>query len=265
MIKKKYVSIAKNTMQHTLAYRSTYFISLLGSFIFIFSMLYLWKAIFSGREQLSGFTWEQMKVYLLITFLTNSLISWYSETKISRKIVSGDVVMDLLKPVDFQKARIAETVGSSLLEGGIAAVMIAVILFFTQGFMLPPSAGSGILFLISLGASLLIKFGIIYLASLTCFWSSNGIGIAWTRAALTNFFSGALVPIPFFPNWLQTIAYGLPFQGIVHIPASIYLGKVTEAQLLQSLALQLFWVIALWTLGIPMWKWAVRQVTIHGG
>jgi ABC-2 type transport system permease protein len=265
LIKRKYISIAKNTMQHTLAYRSTYFISLLGTFIFFFSMLYLWKAIFAGRAELSGYSWEQMKVYLFITFLTNSLISWYSETKISRKILSGDVAMDLLKPIDFQKARVAETMGSTLLEGGIAVLLISMMLIFTQGFIMPSSLLSGILFSISLIASLLIKFGIVYIASLICFWTSNGMGIAWTRAAVTNFFSGALVPLTFFPEWLEALCYMLPFQGIVYIPASIYLGKMNGYEMLQMIGLQVFWVLLLWMLGKLMWKWSVRQVTIHGG
>jgi ABC-2 type transport system permease protein len=264
LIKKKYISIAKNTMQHTLAYRSTYFISLLGTFIYFFSMLYLWKAIFTNRIDLSGFSWEQMKMYLFITFLTNSLISWYTETRISRKIISGDVAMDLLKPLDFQTARISETIGSTLLEGGIAVLFIG-ILIFSQGVVAPQSLASGILFVISLAASLLIKFGVIYIASLMCFWTSNGMGIAWTRAAVTNFFSGALVPLTFFPDWLKAVCYVMPFQGIVNIPASIYLGNMRTYEILQRIGLQLFWVIVLWMLGKLMWRWSVRQVTIHGG
>lgn len=265
VLKRKYVTLAKITMQHTLAYRSTYFISLLGSLIFILSMFYLWSAIFDGREQLAGYSWEQMKAYLFITFLTNSLISWYSETKISKRIISGEVTMDLLKPMDFQKARASETVGSGLMEGSMAAVLIGVALLLTQGMMPPASVQAGALFALSLSASLLIKFGIVYLSSLICFWSTNGMGIAWMRAAVTNFFSGALVPLAFFPDWLEGVSRLLPFQGIVYIPASVYLGKMDGIQALQQVGLQWVWVLVLWGLGKLMWSWAVRQVTINGG
>lgn len=265
MIKRKYVSLAKMTMQNAIAYRSTYFISLLGSLIFVLAMFYLWKAIFDGREQLSGFSWEQMKAYIFITFLTNSLISWYSETRIAKKIISGEVAMDLLKPLDFQKARVAESIGSSLMEGCIAAVMIGAVLLLTNGIILPSTGLSAVLFLISLTASVLIKFCIIYVASLICFWTSNGMGVAWMRAAITNFFSGALVPLAFFPDWLEQLARLLPFQGIVYIPASIYLGKLEGMQAVQSIGAQLLWVVLLWLAAKLMWRWAVRQVTINGG
>ncbi len=265
MIKKKYISLAKTTMQNTIAYRSAYLISLTASFIFVMSMFYLWRAIYADRGELAGYTWDQMKAYLFVTFLTNSLLSWYSETRISWKIISGDVAMDLLKPLDFQKARIAETVGSSLFEGGVAIVMIGIVLLFTQGILLPANGIAWGLFILSLAASLLIKFGIVYIAGLLCFWTSSAFGIAWGRAAITNLFSGALVPLAFFPGWLERIALLLPFQGIVYIPASIYLGHLTGLQALQHIGLQLVWVGILWGCGKVMWSFAVRQVTIHGG
>ncbi|WP_010268446.1 ABC transporter permease [Paenibacillus senegalensis] len=265
MIHRKYISLAKITMQHAIAYRFTYFISLIGNLIFILTMFFLWRAIFDGREELSGFTWEQMKAYIFITFLSNSLISWYSETRIAKKIISGEVAMDLLKPISFQKARAAETIGSSIMEGCISAVMIFIILLLTSGIILPGSWMSAAMFIISLLASLLIKFCIVYISSLICFWSTNGIGIAWMRAAITNFFSGALVPLAFFPGWLEKLSLLLPFQGIVYIPASIYLGRLEGMQALQNVGLQLLWVVVLWLAAKLMWNWAVRQVTINGG
>lgn len=265
MVKKKYRTLAKMTMQHTIAYRFSYFISLLGSFVFILTMFYMWKAIFDGREELSGYTWAEMKAYIFITFLTNSLISWYSETRISKKILSGDVAVDLLKPLDFQRARAAETIGASLMEGVLAALLIGAGFMLGGGIMLPASPLMMALFLISLIASLLIKFCIVYLAGLICFWTSNSIGVAWMRAAVTNFLSGAIIPLSFLPGWLESITKLLPFQGIVNIPTSIYLERISAFEAVQSVTLQLFWIALLWLAARGMWSFAVRQVTIYGG
>jgi ABC-2 type transport system permease protein len=262
---KKYVSIGKISMQNTVAYRFNYFISLTASFIFILSMFYLWKAIYAGREELAGFTWEEMKTYLFITFLSNAMLSWYSETRISGKILNGSVAMDLLKPLDFQKARLSETLGSSVIEGWVSAAMISIFIVLYAGVLLPANLGIGVLFIISLVASLLIKFGIVYLSGLLCFWTTSSMGVAWGRAAITNLLSGALIPLTFFPDWLKSVAFLLPFQGIVYIPASIYLGHAQGSEALSLLGLQIFWIVVLWTLGKMMWNWAVRQVTIHGG
>ncbi|MBW8349892.1 ABC-2 family transporter protein [Bacillus sp. IITD106] len=265
MFQKKYRSIAKITMQNTMAYRFNYFISLISSLIFILAMFYLWKSIYAGRTELAGFTWDQMKAYLFITFLTNSLVSWYSETGISRKILDGSVAMDLLKPLNFQKARLAETLGSSIVEGLIGAIFVTIFVILFAGVLVPDNAFTIVLFAISLVISLVLKFSIVYIFSLLCFWTTSAVGIAWSRAAITNLFSGALIPLTFFPDWLKALASILPFQGIVYIPASIYLGKIQGVEAVQMLCLQLFWVFVLWMVGKIMWNWAVRQVTIHGG
>lgn len=261
----KYVAILKMSIQQTLAYRATYAISLLASFVFILAMFYVWKAIYAGREILAGYTWEEMKAYLFVTFLTQLFLSWYSETSISWRIISGDVAMDLVKPLDFQRARFAESLGSGVAEGLVGAIFISLILIFFAGIPVPQSGLTWLLFIGSLVASVCLKFTIVYLAGLLCFWTSSAFGIAWSRAAITNLFSGALVPLPFFPGWLEALAKVLPFQGIVYVPASIFLGHLQGSQIFVQMALQWFWVIVLWMFGKVLWLWAVRQVTIHGG
>jgi ABC-2 type transport system permease protein len=252
-------------MQNALAYRGSFIINILSSFIFIMALFYLWKAIFVGHTELAGYSWEEMKAYLLIVFLSNTLLTWYSEGLISGKILDGSVAMDLLKPLDFQKARFAETMGISVFESWISAVLICIFLILFAGIILPSKLLIWFLFIISLLASLVIKFGIIYIAGLLCFWTTSSLGIVWARMAITNLFSGALIPLAFFPQWLKELALILPFQGIVHTPASIYLEQVQYEEAFKMLGLQLFWVFALWIAGKLLWIWAVRKVTIHGG
>lgn len=261
---KGYISIANRSMQNTISYRASYIITFASNAIFFAAMYALWAAIFDGRAELSGLTWEQMKAYLLVTFTANSLLSYYSETRISGKILDGSVAADLLKPLDFQKARLAETLGSTIVEGALTVIVMVIVLALTAGVFMP-DALHGALFLLSLAASLTVKFGIVYMAGLLCFWSTGSLGIVWARTAITNLFSGALVPLAFFPKWLESAALLLPFQSIVHTPAAIYLEQVDGFEALRLIALQIVWGILLWFAGKLMWNWAVRQITIHGG
>lgn len=265
MFKKKYISICKVSMENTLAYRSSFIINISAGLFSALSLFYLWHAIYNGRAELNGYSWNQMKTYLLITFITNTLLSWYSETAISKKILDGSVAMDLLKPLDFRKARLAETIGSSVLESMTAIVFGSIILLVYKGILIPENILTWLAFIVSLLFSVLTKFSIIYIFCLLCFWTSGHMGLAVARAAITNFFSGALVPLSFFPGWLETLAQKLPFKGIVSIPASIYLQQTQGIAMLQALAFQLIWLIVLWLIGKLIWTRAIRQVTIFGG
>lgn len=262
---KAYRSLASRSMQNALAYRTTYLISFASNLIGFLSLFTLWRAIYDGREQLAGMTWDQMKAYLLITFMANSLLSWYSETAISNKVLDGSVAVDLLKPLDFQKARLAETIGTSIVESGIAIVILSVLMLTMTNIPVPHSIMTWMLFLLSLFGSLTVKFCIVYMAGLLCFWSTGSFGIVWSRIAITNLLSGAMVPLSFFPDWLEKLSLYLPFQSIVHTPASIFMERMDVWEAAQWIALQWVWAIALWIAGMGMWRWAVRKVTIHGG
>ncbi|WP_379135520.1 ABC transporter permease [Paenibacillus sp. sgz500958] len=262
---KKYSSIANRSLQNILAYRVSYIISFLANFINLLAIYFLWQGIYHGRDSLGGYTWDEMKSYLLVTFLANSVLTWYSETAISGKILDGSVAADLLKPLDFQSARFAETLGSSLVEAGMSAFLIGIFALFNSGISVPHDPLVYLLFVISLLAAMVVKFGIVYLAALLCFWSTGSLGIVWTRIAVTNLLSGALVPLAFFPGWLEKLALLLPFQSIIHTPTVIFLQQAEAWEALKLIGIQCFWGAALWILGKCMWNWAVRQVTIHGG
>lgn len=262
---RKYVSLLKTSMQASLTYRFNFFINTMSGVVFITALFYIWKAIYERQSELGGMTWEDMKTYLLVVFVSNMLLTWYSETAISRRVMDGSVAIDLLKPLDFQKARLFETVGTCIVEGGICVLISTVWSIFFLGVQLPPNLLASFWFIISLILSVLIKFGIVYLAGLLCFYTSSVFGVAWARAAITNLFSGALVPLTLFPDWLILTAQLLPFQGIVFIPASIYMGHLNGMQIVKGIGVQVLWVFLLWIIGRVMWRWSVRQVTIHGG
>ena len=79
--------------------------------------------------------------------------------------------------------------------------------------------------------------------------------------------SGALVPLSFFPGWLQSVAAVLPFASLASTPGLIYLGQVDGAAARRgSSRIQLVWVVVLWVGGAADLAAArSRQVTIHGG
>ena len=263
---KKYLSLFKAAVQDCLAYRSSYVFNILAKFVSLITIFYIWKALFNGLGALNGYTWAQMKTYLFVTFGVNALISWYSESRISHRIRDGSVAMDLLKPMDFQKAQLAGTLGGSAAEVAVSLAFCVVLLPLFGGVSLPPDTLHGVCFSISVIFSFLIKFNVVYIFSLLCFYTTSSLGIRWARGAITDLFSGALIPITFFPGPLLVLSRILPFQGVVFIPVSIYMGTVGSlTDILRSLCFQAIWAAALWFLGKAFWRVAVRQVTILGG
>jgi len=265
-MRRAYVMHAKLALQQMFAYRAGFFLGLLGNLFFLLSMFYLWKVLLTNPRfaHALGWNWSQMKAYLLIGFVTGILVSTFTDFTMANRVRTGDVALDLTRPIDYQKARFSETIGVALFEFG-TAVSVGAIVVAVFGGMQPPTLQAGLLFAVSLLLVVPLKFGIIYMSGLVCFWTTNYLGVVWSRQAIVNIMSGALVPIVLFPGWLQTLANVLPFQAIVWTPGRIYLGTLQGSEALQSLAVQAAWGVGLWFLARLMWKVAVRKLVIQGG
>ena len=266
MPRKKYRSLFMVSIQDSMAYRTSYIFNIMSRFVALVTLFYIWKALFAGHETVNGYSWERMKTYLFITFSINSFISWYSEGRVSNKIRDGSVAMDLLKPLDFQKTQLAGALGGSVAEIAVSLAFCVILLPLFGGIETPPGAINTLFFGISVVLSFFIKFGVVYLFGLLCFYTTASTGVRWARGALTDLFSGAMIPITFFPATMLTISRLLPFQGIVFIPASIYMGTAGDvADMTGMLVFQAIWAVALWLFGKVFWHSAVRKITIAGG
>ena len=263
---RKYSALARTSLEITFVYRASFAINLIGTVFYVVAMFYLWQTIFlSNPNSLGGFTWPEMKAYLLVAFLLNSLLTWYQEWVMGEDIRQGVVAVDLARPMDFQASRFARAVGPIPFEATSALVVAAIVAFIFGGIALPADPARLVLFLISAALATMIKFGIVYCVSMVAFWTTGTEGITVGRLAVQNIFSGALIPLVFFPDWLRAIAAVLPFQGLISTPALTYLGKLDGPTTALMLAVQAGWAVGLILLGRLVWRRAVRVVTINGG
>lgn len=262
---RKYLFIVLQSFQRALAYRAAFFFGLGVSLLQVAALYYFWMAVYAGATRLGGFSWHQMITYLCVAFAVNQLISWGIEISIGRAIRDGSIAMELLKPLDYQLYKLCEAGGSVLLQGLLVALLTFVLAIGLLGIALPGDLTTYLLFLVSVGLSVLIAFSLSYITGLAFFWTTNYWGLMHIRRWLVDLLSGALVPLVFLPEWLQGIVLALPFQAIVHTPLSIYLGLLPEADRLQALLVQLLWAIALWFTARLLFAQAIKRVTVQGG
>ena len=247
-----------------LAYRKNLFTSLLANFIQTAVSYYVWKTIFSLQPTVGSYTWDLMRRYLFVAFLCNSTFTFGFEMQTAKKIIKGDIILDLLKPVDFRTMTFFRLLGNAGIEFSLTFVFTGIFYLCANGIDVQTLSRIP-LFLLSLFFGIQIKFGIQYLFSLLCFYTDNAYGVTKAREVLTNFFSGALIPLAVFPHMLQKLCRYLPFQGIVSIPCSIFLGTLSPREILSQLLLQLFWILFLYLFGRLAWKKASRVLSFYGG
>jgi ABC-2 type transport system permease protein len=261
----KYWSVAVMAMQQAIAYRARTAMTLLANLIWVVMSYYLWQTIYAGATSIQGFDWAQMRSYILLSYAVNMLLSFYSAGQMMAPIRTGEIAQDLLRPLDYLNSQLARATGTAIIEGGLSALATLILGIFAFGILPPVSPLALLLFIVSIAIGFLIKFLVTFLTTLLCFWTVNSLGLIWTYSAIINLFSGTLIPLAFFPDWLHTLTLWLPFQGIIYTPVMIYLGQYQGLAAFQALAVQAGWVVALWLAARAFWGVAIRALDIQGG
>ncbi|BCJ66324.1 ABC transporter permease [Polymorphospora rubra] len=257
-----YTRLATTTVRATFAHRLSIGLGTIGVIFQLVAMVALWTALLADGARIGGYSLPEMKGYLLVGFATGVVGRGLGEHVMAERIRSGAVALDLVKPLDYQKMRFAEVLGGLVIEIMVIVAVGAAFVTLAGPVQAPVRPD---LLLLSLVAVVPIKFLIIYLSTMLCFWTQNYHGLAWTRTALTQLLSGALVPLALLPGWLAATAAVLPFAAITSTPALIYTGKATGTGALLLIGYQFLWAAGLWILARLAWRTAVRQLTVHGG
>jgi len=255
------------TMQQRMYYRFGFLSSLTTPLILLTGQLLLWNSIYGLREgqALGTYNRATMFSYILLAFMINNLLTWSSENTLSREIRSGSVIARRMRPVSFLKQTLAEMCGNLLLQGTVNITLIALAFVVFWRFLTLPSLMNLPLFIISLLLGILVRMTLVSWFSLLCFFTTGHLGITWTRTALTEFFSGALVPVALFPSWLQAFTYWTPFPFMLQAPIAVFLNQPLPMPFWQMAAMQLFWILVFILLHHLLYGRVRRNTTLAGG
>ena len=264
---KRYMAFWRAEVMMSMAYRMDFFMSFLADFLLIFVKLAVWAAVFQHQSTVAGFSFAQMVTYLFVSQTVNNIHAFKNDASrpISSKISKGTIVFDLLRPVEFTKARLFENLGQTVIVVVFNIVFLIGSIVFIPNVSLPASLLDAGLFLISLMAGYLIMFCVCLLSGFLTFWLMNSWGLRNTRMAIIAFFSGSLVPITVLPDWLQAVCRVLPFQQIVYTPTMIYMGQYSLSQATGQIMIQIGWAVLLWIAVRVLCNAAIKRVSVNGG
>ncbi len=260
-----YTEFVRVGFVNTLAYRLRYYTGIVTYFIYVSVYYFIWKAIFAHGEKIEGFDFSQILTYIAIGWIIRSFYFNNIDQDMAQQVMEGKLAMDLIKPVNTQAMYIAQALGESVFRLILLTVPTAVVLLVVYPLQRPASALHFTAFFASVVLSFFIVAGINFAVGTLAIRLKSILGLLRAKYFLLELFSGLLIPISFFPDFLQRVFQALPFQYISYVPVLLYLGKINGGGILAALGWQIFWVGALVALGSGMWRWSSRKITIQGG
>jgi ABC-2 type transport system permease protein len=134
-------------------------------------------------------------------------------------------------------------------------------------FKVKVTPGPGLfLFPLSLLFAFLVSFSLDYSIGLLGFYSESVWGFSTTKEIIVTVFSGALIPLQFFPEAMQKVLFWLPFQAIYHTPLMMITRPNQGWEVfLPMLLVQFAWAVLLFILARLFYNQAVKVLRIAGG
>lgn len=255
------------SMQGQLYYRTSFLLNLLSPVVLLGGQYLLWSALYAmqGDQAIGGMERQEMFAYILFAFAMSNLLNWAGENKLSREIKTGQVVTRCVRPAAFLMQYLAEMMGALLLQGTVNLLLVIAGVTCFGEYMTIPSLSVMPAFIPCLILAVLLRLLLIDVFSLLCFFTTGYLGISWTRAALFDFFSGAMIPVALFPDWLKAVARCTPFPYMLQAPVAVLLGQEISGGPVGMYGMQVVWILVLLGLHGIIYGLARRNLTIAGG
>ena len=264
---RKYIALMKGGIMEMLHFRLSIFVLIGGNLLYLAVVYFLWKAIFdsAGTESVNGMTFESTLIYLVLASALFNFMEMYVVWNMGRAIQSGKIVLHLIRPMDYKNYQFWEFSGNLVVQfvTTFFPTFIAVAVI-TKGAV--PLGWNLIPFIISVVLAIIINYDIDFIVGTVCLYTESIWGINIMKQVIVLLFSGATIPLAFFPEGLRKVACFLPFRAVYDSPLTILLGgtQITE-DVMNTLLIQLIWVVILGLFSRGFWKISLRQITVNGG
>jgi len=221
-------------------------------------------AAFFRGVQTAPMTLQQAIDYVWLGQALLTLLPWTVDPDVVRMVRSGDVAYERLRPLDthaFWYARAVARRTATPLLLAVPMVLTAGVLFRALGLSAwalsaPASVQAAGLFLLSMVLVVALSSAIATLMDIATVATLSERGVNALVGPIVIVFSGSLIPLPLYPDWLQPAMRLQPFAGLLDTPFRIYGGHLGVMDAVMALGRQAAWTVVFVVVG----RWSMARV-----
>jgi ABC-2 type transport system permease protein len=234
----------------------------------------VYAAFFAAAPAAAGsLSLSQTITYIWLAQALLALVPWSGDPEIGQAVRSGAIGYDRLRPLDtygWWYARAAAWMTARVLPRAalmlaFAGVLLPLIGLEAWSWRPPQSPLQASLFAVSAILLVALSSAWVMLLNLAAVRFLDERGVNALTASAIIVFSGNLLPLPLFPDWMQGFLFVQPFAGMLDIPVRIYSGDLTGQRALAGLALQAGWTLAFIALGRFWMRRVMGRLQMQGG
>ncbi len=258
---KKYWHIITNEVQRQFTYRIGIAAYSFGNIAEVIILVIIWSIAFRNTEMIHGYGSREMISYVIFAWFFSFLTTTYAfETNVARDIHLGTLSNILVKPMSY--IRYAMTVSTGRIFIGLLVVLVQGMIaffFFRDKLIFSIDFATALLLLTMLIASYLINMLFSIAVGFISFWTTEISGIYYCIKTISRFMSGTFFPIILLPAFIMKACFFFPFVYTIYIPVQLYLGKISFAEGLRGLAIEILWLAVLYVIIKVVWRLGLKK------
>jgi len=266
---KKYLSFFRIRFINGLQYRAAAYAGVATQFAWGFMEILLFRAFYRDNPYSFPMEFSQLVSYVWLqqAFLALYML-WFYDNEIFMTIISGNAAYELARPMDLYNMWFTKNLAVRLSRAALRCMpilLVAVFLPEPYGISPPVSLFGFFMFAVSMVLALCCLVALSMLVYISAFYTLSPWGIRIVAAVLTEFLTGAIIPLPFFPEKILKILSLTPFASIQDLPLRIYSGNIAGREMLWRILIQIIWTVVLVLTGRLWMAKALKKVVVQGG
>ncbi|WP_066321498.1 ABC transporter permease [Bacillus sp. FJAT-29814] len=264
-----YHSVLKLRLLIGMQYRTAALAGVATQFFWGFIIIMVFQAFYEyavttppiSLKEIITYIWLQQAFLVFVTI-------WFRDNELFDLITSGNIAYELCRPCELYGFWYAKLLAQRLSSALLRCFPILIVAFFLPkpyDMTLPPSFIAFILFISSLILGLFLLVAVSMFMYISVFLTMSPTGSLLIFSVLGEFFAGLIIPVPLMPDWLQKIAYVLPFRWTADFPFRVYSGHIPQNEAIIGILIQLAYILCLVWLGRLALNNILKKVVVQGG
>jgi ABC-2 type transport system permease protein len=258
-----YLEFAKKAFAREATYRMEVFTNVGSLLVRLYLMKMVWLALYAQNAAPAGVPLHAIITYTTIALLMSLVLEIDGTRMIRDRVREGSIATDLMKPINLPLYFFSDGFGQTMLHALLIVPSLLLALFIVHIDVPPPLTFLAFAFSFALGY--IVNFLLNFLMNTIAFWTLETFAIQLIVRWVSDVLGGQIVPLIFFPGFLQKIVLALPFAAIYSTPLLIYTGTIPPSAYLAAFATQLAWGTAFAILCTFVWRGALKRVVVQGG
>ncbi|MDE0001153.1 MAG: ABC-2 family transporter protein [Rhodospirillaceae bacterium] len=227
------------------------------------AMIFFWQNVeFPGDAE--GAYAKSLTLYFIAIFVVRQLTTSVIIPEFDDFVTSGEFSYRLVRPLHPYWQFLVDQYMDPIFRLPAIAIWTGLVVVFlgAQDLVLN---GDTTLAAVSLMLSLVVHYNLQFAMACLAFWFERIRRLDYVQSILYFFLGGGFAPLALLPEPLRTVALWTPFPYTLGLPAEFLAGTTPQSVLLERLAVQGLWAVALIVLALGIYRISIRRFSAVGG